>query len=543
MFAKARWRGFTAASFLCLAPAAGAQSIAAGTLITPGTAEDFLREPPRIKPETAPLPSITPRPLAPPRLKAQVHVSGFSFSDNKLYSQEQLQAIAAPYLKPMMSLAEIQVVAERITERMRADGYLVASAAVPAQKIRDGLVRIDILEGKLESLHIIGNTHYSAERLKSYLAPLKEEPALTSAAMERSLLLLNELPGLTARGTLAPGHQYGDTDLTVDVAEKRWRAAAGINNYGSPELGRLRADLSLDLLNPLGYGDHANVRFIESQDGLLGLGRIGYDFPLAPAWRASLSMAHVDYRVAGAFSSLQSSGNSLTRDASLAYAWVRTRGTSLTVTGGWRDVRTAQEALGQSLGGLHVQAGYTTLSGYTTWGGGLTSGAATITSNGHGQAGPGIGGDGITLKTDLDITHAHPLPANFEISQRVALTLSPDTLPDTEKFSLGGPDSVRAYPIAQLRGDEGVLSVSELRRRFRFYNTQSYVGVFFDYGAMRLRQPMFPGYRDSLSGYGITAGVSHEHLRLKFDLARALSNNPANDNHRTRVWISATWLF
>ncbi|HEX4329047.1 MAG TPA: ShlB/FhaC/HecB family hemolysin secretion/activation protein, partial [Burkholderiales bacterium] len=500
-------------------------------------------EPPRIKPETAPLPSITPRPLVPPRLKAQVHVNGVVFTGNTLYTQEQLQAIAQPYLKKVMSLAEIQGVAEIISERMRADGYLVASAAVPAQKIKDGIVRIDILEGKLESLHIIGNKHYSEARIRSYLAPLLADPALTDKALERSLLLLNELPGVSARGTLSPGQQYGQTDLEVNIGERHFRAAAGLNNYGSTELGRARADLSMDWFNPIGFGDHASARLIESQGGLLGLGRIGYDFPLAPAWRVSLAAARIDYRVAGSFSALQLTGNSFTRDASLAYAWVRSRGTSLTVSGGVRDVRTNQEALGQSLGGLHVRAGYTTLGGYTTYGGGLTSGLAALTSNGHGQAGPGIAGDGIRLKTELDLTHTHPLPGNFEVSQRLAMTLSPDALPDTEKFALGGPDSVRAFPIAQLRGDEGLLSVTELRRRFRFYDTQSYVGAFFDYGSMRLRQPALAGYRDSLSGAGITASVSHEHLRLKLDLARAISSDRPTDGHRARVWLSATWLF
>ncbi len=123
----------------------------------------------------------------------------------------------------------------------------------------------------------------------------------------------------------------------------------------------------MDWFNPIGFGDHAGLRLIESQGGLLGLGRVGYDFPLAPAWRVSLAAARVDYRVAGSFSALQLTGNSLTRDASLAYAWVRSRGTNLTVSGGVRDVRTNQEVLGQSLGGLHVRAGYTTLSGYTTF--------------------------------------------------------------------------------------------------------------------------------------------------------------------------------
>lgn len=541
MAANQRLRGLTAASLLCLAPCAGAQTVAAG--VTPGTADDFTREAPRIVPKDAPAPGITPRPAPAPRSNTQVQVKAFAFSGNTVLSQEQLQAIAQPHLKPMMTLAEIQDIAELITQRLRADGYLVASAVVPAQKVKDGVVRIDILEGKLESLRIIGNQRYAEERLQSYLAPVQQEAALTDRALERSLLLLNELPGVTARGTLAPGKQYGTSELDVEITEKRYRAAVGLNNYGSPELGRARADLSFEAFNPLGYGDHASLRLIESNNDLLRLGRFAYDFPIAPAWRAALAVARVDYRVAGAFTALDLKGNSLTRDASVGYAWVRSRGASLTWNLGVRDVRTDQSSLGQSLGGNDVRLGYTSLVGYTTWGGGLTSGVLVLAGNGRNEPAPGTPGNAVRLKTDIDATHTRPLPWELEISQRVALTLSPATLPDTEKFSLGGPDSVRAFPIAQLRGDEGLLSVSELRRRFQVAGVPGYAGVFFDYGAMRLRQPMLPAQRDSLSGAGLTAAVMNQRFRVKVDYAHAFGSDVPADGRRSRVWASLTLFF
>lgn len=547
MAARTRLRGLTAASLLCLAPTVGAQSTGPTTTaagpVTPGVAEDFLREPPRITPRGAPEPEVRPRPSVPPRLRAQVNVSRLVFSNNGLYTQEQLEAIAQPLIKPVMTLAELQEVAERITERMRADGYLVASAVLPAQKVKDGQVRIDILEGRLDSLRIIGAQRYSEERLRSYVTPAQQDPALRTEAMERALLLLNELPGVTARGTLAPGAAPGTTNLDVEITERRWRAAAGLNNYGSPELGRMRADLSVDAYNPFGFGDHANLRLIESERNLLGLGRLAYDFPLAPAWRVNLAAARIRYRVAGALAPLELSGSSISRDASLSYAWVRTRATNLTVNAGIRDIRTGQEALGQSLGGLRVRAGYVTLAGYTTRGGGLSSGVATFSSNGRGEDAPGTPGTGIRAKFDVDATHTRTIYGDFEFSQRIAGTMSPDALPDTEKFSLGGPDSVRAFPIAQLRGDVGMLSVSELRYRLRFGGTQSYVGAFFDHGWMRLRLPGAPGYRDSLSGAGLTAVVMSERFRLKFDFARALGSDVPTDGHRSRVWVSGTWYF
>ena len=537
MVVPMRLRGLTAASLICIARASDAQ------VVTPGMAEDFLRETPRITPSTPPAPLIRPRTDTPSRLRAQVQVSAITFGETSLYTKAELQAIAQPYLKPRMSLAEIQEIAQHITERMRSDGYLLASAILPAQKVNEGVVRIDILEGKLESVRFSGNGRYSEAFLKPYLDPLTGAPALTTAGLERGLLLLNELPGASARGTLSPGGNRGGASLDVEVGETRYKAAAGVNNYGSRELGRVRSDLALDIYNPLRLGDHANLRLINSSGGLLGLGRIAYDLALAPGWRASFAVARVDYRVGGALSALELAGNSLTRDANLSYALVRTRTINLTWVAGVRDVRTDQRALGQSLGGANVRVGYTSLTGYTSYGGGITSGIATFASNGKSEPGPGTAGNGVRLKSEFDITHARPLPGDFEISQRVALALSPDTLPDTEKFSIGGPDSVRAFPIAQLRGDQGLLSVTELRRRFKVAGAQAYIGVFFDHGIVQVRQPGLPASRDSLSGAGITLGATHDKLRLKLDLARQSGSDSAADGRRNRLWISATWLF
>jgi hemolysin activation/secretion protein len=533
-----RLRGLTAASLLFLARAAAAQTV------TPGTVDDFLREAPRIKPNQTPAPTITPPAAPTPKLKAQVQISGLTFSDTPLYTPAELQAMAQPYIKPRMSLEEILGIAQHVTDRMHADGYLLASAVVPSQKVKNGLVHVDILEGKLESVHFHGNQGYSEARLKPYLDVLTRQPALTDAALERGLLLLNELPGVTARGALAPGERFGTADLDVEIGETHYRAAASVNNYGSPELGRDRLDLSLDLYNPLHLGDHANLRVIDSSASLLKLGRFGYDVALAPGWRANVAIARVDYSVAGSLTAADLSGNSLTREASLSYALARSHAVNLTVTGGARDVRSSQQALGQSLGSNNVHLGFAQLSGYTSYGGGLTSGVAAVSSNGKGEAAPGTAGDGVRLKTEFDVTHMHPLPHNFEVSQRLAAAFSADTLPDTEKFSLGGPDSVRAFPIAQVRGDQGLLSVTELRKHFAISGFQSYAGVFFDTGYVQIRQPGLAAKRDSLSGAGITFCVVRDpSFRIKIDYAHPFGGDVAADGKRSRIWASGTWFF
>jgi hemolysin activation/secretion protein len=72
--------------------------------------------------------------------------------------------------------------------------------------------------------------------------------------------------------------------------------------------------------------------------------------------------------------------------------------------------------------------------------------------------------DGGFLKWTLDVARLQPVERfGITLFGRLAAQKTDQNLDSSEKFSIGGPYAVRAYPIGEGSGDEGVLAQIELR--------------------------------------------------------------------------------
>ncbi len=56
-----------------------------------------------------------------------------------------------------MTIGQIQEVAAAVTERYRSAGFILAQAIIPAQEVDDGVVTIEVFEGKLGAVVFQGN--------------------------------------------------------------------------------------------------------------------------------------------------------------------------------------------------------------------------------------------------------------------------------------------------------------------------------------------------------------------------------------------------
>src|SRR3546814_5775138 len=87
---------------------------------------------------------------------------------------------------------------------------------------------------------------------------------------------------------------------------------------------------------------------------------------------------------------------------------------------------------------------------------------------------------------------------------------SSDLLVDTEAYSLGGPNTVRGFPSAEVRGDRGYFGSVTLRRPTFIGNTQWAGRVFVDAGKVFTVDPL-PGTSDNegLTSAGVGVGDGH----------------------------------
>lgn len=254
-----------------LAAAAQAQQIP-GT-VRPGQIErQFIPPPePSAQPTEIQIPPDTQRP------PANAEQFRFTLEDVVLdgatvYPPQALRAEYESQLGREVSLADIYAIADRLTARYRNDGYVISQVVVPAQSVQQGVVRLQAVEGYVREVRLEGDALFSAELPGIYADRIKRDRPLTAAALERYLLLMNDLAGTTARATLAPSAtQPGAADLHVKLAHLRFEGEANLDNRGSESLGPWWLTATLDANSLFGRFDRTGVRLATSGSRQLAL--------------------------------------------------------------------------------------------------------------------------------------------------------------------------------------------------------------------------------------------------------------------------------
>ncbi|MFB8792618.1 MAG: ShlB/FhaC/HecB family hemolysin secretion/activation protein [Potamolinea sp.] len=254
------------------------------------------REPPSQKPQ----PPQTPTPLPPPEQLLQplpstprspdpipgkvpetITVERFEFEGNTAISSEELAKITEKYLNRAISFAELFQVRSEITKLYVDKGYITSGALIPPQTLTGGVVKIQIVEGGVESINVKGTRRLRTEYVRSRLRLVTGKPLNQKRLLEAlQLLQLNPLiENISAE--LAAGTEPGLSILEVQVKEaKTFRTQFSVDNNRSPSVGTVRRRLQATEANLLGYGDGLTLTY-NNTDGSNG-GDLNYTFPINP---------------------------------------------------------------------------------------------------------------------------------------------------------------------------------------------------------------------------------------------------------------------
>ena len=474
----------------------------------------------------------------------QVHA--FKFVGNTAFPAQRLKRVVERFVDLELNLYDLNVAADAITEFYHDRGYNLARAVVPAQKVEDGVVTIGVIEGRVGNVLFSGQKRYSEKLLRAHTTALVKSELVSADNLERSLLLLNDMPGLKARATLAPGSEFGVSDVLVKLEENLFNFNLNIDNAGRKETGRVRADLGLDINNPFGIGDQLNVRGLATDKRLMKYQKLGYSLPLnRDGLRLSASVSEVRYDVAGVFAALGLDGLSRNTEIGLLYPKVRSRGNNENWTLGYRHTLLEQRAFKTviSKNTLRISsAGYqfNSISEDASVNNGSVQVATTFSRNSS-----GLKQDAELFRLELDGNTLQPIDRNWETYLRGNLVFSNDRLPDSEKFSIGGPGSVRAYRASEARGDSGAQGTVEIRRHLNILSKVSTVSFFADLGRVVYKAPGFKDQWDSLAGIGVGLTVYPTQLTtFKIEAATPAGGQfRAADNKKGRLWASVSASF
>jgi len=504
-------------------------------------------------------------PAKPPSAPAQapdtsgirLQVNDFVIVGNQVFGNETLQALLADLKGQELDLNQLRAAAERLTTYYQNQGYMLARAFLPAQDIEDGVVRIEVMEGRYGRIQVNNQSRALNSVITGPLSSLHSDTAVRSDDLERSLLLLSDLPGVRVKGTLSAGEQRGTTDLLVNAQPGPWASGTlEADNFGGYYTGEYRLGGSLNLNNPLRLGDQFNLRLLGSDEDQRYY-RAAYKLPLGP-WSTSVGVAYsrMNYELSRDFEVLEAHGQASIGSVFITQPLIRSRTFDLSAQLQYEDKRLRDDIdLFEVSSQKHVELWSLSLNGNSQdslLGGGqnffyLTYGSGRLSIDDpmdqwrdHFTAGT----NGGFQKLNLNAARLQYLSPRFQLYGQFNGQWSSTNLDSSEKFGIGGPFDVRAYPQGTGSGDQGWQASLELRFLLA---PRWQLKAFVDHGAVQVNKSpwIHDENRRQLSGAGVGASWSGPSQQISVTSAWALDNNQEGSGpERTpRIWASATQYF
>lgn len=483
-------------------------------------------------------------------------VTHLQVDGNTAFDNATLHALIADGEGRTLTLTELNTLAQRITDYYRARGYPLARALVPAQTLSNGTVHIAVTEARYDQVQLDNRSRVSDGLLHDTLAPLRPGDVVTQAALDRSLLLLGELPGVSPHATLSPGADAGTSTLGVVAdAAPMLQGNLFMDDAGSRYTGRLRVGGNLDINNPLRHGDQLSLSALTAGHGM-SYGRLAYQFTLnGRGTRLGAAYSALTYALGGPLDALDAHGTARVASAWLAQPLLRARNGSLDVRLQFdrkqlRD-RIDSTALRNDRHSNHWAASVQGQRSDDLAGGGFNSASFSV---GHGRLdfdqAAAAAADAATARTRGGYTHWNASLARLQwlgSSTRLYASVggqhSNRNLDSSEQLLLGGPNSVRGYDVASVAGASGWLGTLELRHDLDGGCAGHCEGsVFVDHGSLRINADPWTAGRNRvhLSSAGIGfSWIGTRQWQAQAQLAAPLGAAPEllGKRNSARLWL------
>jgi len=490
----------------------------------------------------------------------KVKVRQLRVTGAQVYPEGDLLALTGFQPGSVLTLNDLRGMAAAIADHYHRNGYFAAQAFLPAQDIVDGVIAIEVMEGRYGRINLNNQTNVSDDLANNLLGGLNGGEVIASAPLENRLLLLSDLPGVTVRSTLAPGASQGTSDLNVDlIPGQRVSGSIDADNAGNRYTGENRLGATINLNEPTGHGDVATLRMLTTGTGL-NYARAAYQLQFGKA-RAGVAYSSLGYVLGQEYESLHANGTAKVASAFASYPLMRSRNQNLNFGLNF-DAKTFQDRVDatSSVADKTADVWTASLGGDQSDGSGVTAYSLAWSSGTVDLKTPSVRADDLLTaqsgghfdKLGFSLMRLQNVTNSLSVYAAISGQVASKNLDVSEKMDLGGMYAVRAYPQGEASADQGYLMTLEARLRLPILAQDSSSQVqlvgFVDSGTVTLnRNPWSTGPNSrTLSGAGVGLVWSDSNnFMVRVYYARKLGNEPATSapDASGRFWIQAVKYF
>lgn len=535
----------------------------------------LLRQQP-VPPQPAPAKPAPVKPSAPaasvPDGGPRILVKGFRISGATLIPEAELAAQLQEFVGQQLNFTQLQRAALLLVGYYADKGYLVR-VLLPPQDVKDGIVGLRVIEGRRGEVRIDKKgERIDAARVRRFIDErLAAGEPMRLGSLAEAVEILNEQPGISVFSEVAQGRAEREVDVVLTADE---RPLFGFNlnasNHGSRGTGEGELGGSVTLSNPTGSFDFASVLVNGSEGSTFG--RADYSLALGNrGLRAGAYASHLRYRLTqDAFAALGANGTARALGLTASYPLARRTEYRLDLSAAYERRELVDRTNAGETSNRRVNAASVGLGGFVTdtlLGGGTNLlGVSLHAGDSDQRNAAALAADATTRKVqgsfrkiEYNYGRIQPFTPALALNATLRGQIAGKNLDSSERFSLGGPRGVRAYPTGEGTGDAGVLLAVDLGWRL----SPTLNGrLFFDHGSVQLNRTLWNNWnaanptlpnRYDLTGWGV--GVDWRVAQAAFvtaSIATPIGSNPGRDasgndadgrRMKTRAWLSAILNF
>lgn len=411
----------------------------------------------------------------------QVH--GFRIVGNSVLEQPEIEQLLKPAMGQSLSTSELHQLADELMSLYRDRGFFTAKVYIPPQSIEGGIVELHIYEGYLEQRGLL--LRNSGERVSSDVVAavlrdnLKPDELIKTGDVERAILLVDDLPGVSSHATIYPGESVGTAHFLLETEDQpMFSGNVDYDNFGSYYTGQDRIGSTLYLNSPSKVGDQFIGRFVTSGSDS-NYAYLNYTRPVGSSGlRLGASADYMDYQLGKQYRQAGWEGDAMDARLFATYPFIRSRHFNVIAevdyshsqfhdrdNSGERSDRLVRSGIFK-ISGDHDDD--LLASGVTYFDSSLTMGSVDLDGNELYQDfdRATAKSQGSFSKFNLGLSRLQNLGGSWSTYASFNAQWADSNLDSSQKFFIGGPFSLPGYPVGEASGDSGAQAHIDLRYDF-----------------------------------------------------------------------------
>ncbi len=216
-------------------------------------------------------------------------INKINFSNNKIIPKIREFLITKKYLGRCLNFDQIAAIKRKTSDYLAKKGYSTSTVAIPQQSLMDGVLKVEIIENRLESL--IFNEEKFFDKTQKFFAFgfVEKDEVLNVTKIEQGLDQINRLSSNNATVKISPGAKVGSSIAHVENHPKnRSKINLAYDNNGNKVTGENRETIGFSQDNLLRINDNFTIsktsNFLDKYNKEKGTDSISGSFSMPFSW-------------------------------------------------------------------------------------------------------------------------------------------------------------------------------------------------------------------------------------------------------------------